>query len=38
MEGELSQTIEVKKTVSLEDVRGELERIRLGEAEVVEVD
>jgi hypothetical protein len=30
--------IEVKKTVSLEDVRCELDRIRRGEAEVVEVD
>ena len=38
MEGEPTQTIEVKKSVSLEDVRGELERIRRGEAEVVEVD
>ena len=38
MEGEPSQTIEVKKTVSLEDVRGELDRIRWGEAEGVEVD
>jgi len=37
MEGEPTQTIEVKKSVSLEDVRGELERIRRGESEVVEV-
>jgi hypothetical protein len=35
MEG---RTIEVKKTVSLEDVRGELDRIRRWEAEGVEVD
>ena len=38
MEGEPTQTIEVKKTFSLDDVRGELERNRRGEAEVVEVD
>ena len=38
IEGEPSQTIEVKKTVSLEDVRGELDRIRRWEAEGVEVD
>ena len=37
MEGEPTQTIEVKKSVSLKDVRGELERIRRGESEVVEL-
>ena len=38
-EGEPTQTIEVRKTVTLEDVRGELERIKRGaleDAEVVE--
>ena len=38
MEGEPTQTIEVKKSVSLEDVRSELERIRRGETGVVEVE
>jgi len=37
MEREPTQTIEVKKSVSLEDVRGELDRIRRGGSEVVEV-
>ena len=38
-EGEPTQTIEVRKTVTLEDVRGELDRIKRGaleDAEVVE--
>jgi len=29
-EGEPTQTIEVRKTITLEDVRGELERIKRG--------
>ena len=37
MEEEPSQTIEVKKSVSLKDIRGELERIRRVESKVVEV-
>ena len=37
MEGEPTQTIEVKKSVSLEDVRGELDRIRRGESEVFDI-
>lgn len=36
VEGEPTQTIEVKKSVSLEDVRGELDRIRRGEANNVD--
>jgi len=36
-EGEPTQTIEVRKTVTLDDVRGELDRIKRGALEDAEV-
>ena len=36
-EGEPTQTIEVRKTVTLEDVKGELDRIKRGASDEIEV-
>ena len=36
-EGEPTQTIEVRKTVTLDDVRGELDRIKRGASDEIEV-
>ncbi|WP_407680272.1 hypothetical protein [Candidatus Chordibacter forsetii] len=36
-EGEPTQTIEVRKTVTLDDVKGELDRIKRGPSDEIEV-